>query len=64
MVRTLLKLVAFLTLRRIPLAELAGATAVIVGLVLFFGAAAGWIAVGVALLLKSLEWDMARSKAE
>lgn len=61
MVKTLFKLVAtVLKARQIPLAEAAGATAVVIGLVLWLGAPAGWIAVGVALLAKSFEWDLAR----
>lgn len=63
MVRALLALVASIVAvlrpRRVPLLELGGAVCVIVGLVLWLGPAAGWIAVGVGLLGKSLEADLA-----
>jgi uncharacterized membrane protein YbhN (UPF0104 family) len=43
-----------------PLVELAGAAAVTVGVTQRFGGAAGWIAAGVALLLKSGETPPSR----
>lgn len=65
LVRTLLTLAALLGRQRIALAELAGATAGVVALVVIFGAGGGWAGVSVALLAKSFEWDLAkRSKSE
>jgi hypothetical protein len=55
MIRTLMALVAKVTRTQPPLTELAGAVAVTVGVTQWFGGPAGWIAAGVALLLKSAE---------
>lgn len=61
MVRTLLTLIVGVALRvrghRVPLAEAAGVVALIVGLVQWQGGFAGWLAVGAAALVKSLEWE-------
>jgi hypothetical protein len=64
MVQTLLTVIGTVVSRRIPLAEAAGAGALIVGAVQWFGAPAGWVGVGVGLLAKSLEWDLQRGKRE
>lgn len=56
MVRALLTVVAAVATRRVPIFELAGAAAVVVG-VGMWSPAAGWAAAGVALLGKSFEWE-------
>lgn len=59
MVKTL---VAAASSSRVQLLEAAGAVSLVVGFTVWLGAAAGWIAAGVALLGKSLEWDVRGGK--
>lgn len=62
MVKTLLAVAS--SLRRVWLLEVVGAVLVVVGMVLWLGAPAGWIGGGVAALLKSAEIDLSSSARE
>lgn len=64
MVKALVRTAALVIRRvKVPLFEAVGAGAVVVGLAQWEPAAA-WVAAGVALLGKSLEWDLRRGDGE